>query len=213
MTPQGQKVRADLLERLFGMVHLETTGDSGPQLLNTGLFNCDKGQKLLADVLPLWTAQMVFSVLLSFVKQLPTTLREQPAVPPSVRTLAKALANAPKALVPEQCVQLLQGTTAHGADVLQRGLQRSDLTALLLGVLCRGVPEQSLAELTAFYAVLLPLANTREEPWALLNAALPTIAGPHAALLEQATGCAPLPPPSPLPPHPPQAAVPRALAG
>ena len=103
--------------------------------------------------------------------------------------LSTCLASLPKNLVAEQSASLLQATIAHGHETLGAVLQRSDVTALLLGVLCSdGLAEQCAPALSAFYAALLPLAAAAETPWALLNAILPVVKASHGALLQAALG-------------------------
>jgi len=132
--------------------------------------------------LPLWPPPMAHAALTSFVQQLPQCAAHGGGV---ARALAGALANAPKSFAAEQCAALLRGVTAHGALVLKPALQRADVSALLLGVLCRAT-DQTLDDLVAFYGLLLPLAASSEHPWALLNAVLPTVDAAHAAIIQMA---------------------------
>ena len=185
-TPQGQNRRAELLEILFDLVHVNVVGEQGARQIDFALFNCEKGQKLLAELVPLWPQAMVHLALGSFVQLLSTRAREQSG--PVARVLATCLANAPKRLQPDQCESLLRAITAHGGAILKQSLQRADVSALLLGILC--AQDQSLEARAAFYGVLLPLATSSEPPWSLLNAVLPTVDANHAALLQQAIRCA-----------------------
>ena len=128
-------------------------------------------------------------MLLSLLQQLPQAIAAQGgASPPEVSGLAACLASLPKQLPPDASAKLLEVTTAHGQPTLQSALQRSDVTALLLGVLCcPGVAEAHPSAIEAFYGVLLPIAATAETPWALLNALLPVTSSAHATLLQKAT--------------------------
>jgi len=180
-TPQGQARRGEMLEALFGMIHVDDP-EQPVRHVDVAMFNCEKGQKLLSELLPLWPPTVVHAMLMSFISQLPTRGREQTSA--VARALATKLANAPKGMQPNECEALLRAITAHGSAVVKQSLQRADVNALLLGILCRG--DQGLEPLAEFYGVLLPLAATCEPPWALLNAALPTVEVSHAALLQEA---------------------------
>ena len=143
----------------------------------------------MADLLPLWPAPMLGHALLSLMQQLPLCLATQPAKPPDVRKLAACLASVPKVLPHDACASLLAAVTSHGAATFKQALARSDVTALLLGVLCApGLVEAATAQLTLFYGALLPIGAAVETPWALLNAVLPATTKPHAMVLEAALG-------------------------
>jgi hypothetical protein len=185
MTPHGQQLRAQLLQRLHETVH---SGNSGSPL-NVELFNDEKGRKLLVDLLPLWPPGVQSTTLHSFLSQLPQCLQTQSTPLPEVPALAVCLASLPKQLPPEESARLLDATTAHGPAVLKQALERSDVTALLLGVLCcPGIIETCPTPVQSFYGSLLPIAATSESPWALLNALLPVATVAHAKMLQQATG-------------------------
>ncbi|KAL1500042.1 hypothetical protein AB1Y20_012719 [Prymnesium parvum] len=177
LTAEGQRKRAALLEELFMM--LRAAGERGG--VDPVLFNSEKGQKLLAELLPLWPQPTVHAVLQSFVEQLPSC-----AAAPA-RALASAMATAVSLLLPQQSVALLRAVVAHGALVLKSSLQRADVNALLLGLLPH-VAEQSLDDLAAFYGLLVPLCATCEPPWALLSAVLPTANVNHASIMQMALG-------------------------
>lgn len=270
MSPQGQAVRTNLLQKLHALVH-HLPADSAPGTpigpMNVGLFNCEKvthprphthggmhggtratfshlrsppvdnlpppalasvdnlllpamprylpsdnptcqallpspltvlpatwlpparvqGRKLLAELLPLWPPVVVCATLHSFLTQLPECLGTQELPLANVPALASCLASLPRSLAPEQSASLLDVTTTHGAAALRGALERSDVTALLLGVLCcDGIAEACPASISAFYAALLPIAAQVEAPWALLNALLPVATKAHSALLQQA---------------------------
>lgn len=190
MTPQGQQVRAKLLQKLHEIVH----GGSPNGRMNFELFNHEKGRKLLVDLLPLWPPTVQSATLHSFLMQLPECLRAAGGAPlADVPNLAPCLASLPKTMPPEHSGKLLEAVSSHGVAVLTQALDRSDVTALLLGLLCTpGIAEAQPGTLARFYAALLPVATTSEAPWALLNALLPAATAAHAALLQQAT--APLTP-------------------
>lgn len=162
----------------------------GGHFSQVGLFNCVKGQKLLADLLPLWPPPLLAATLLSLLNQLPLALATQSSPHANERSLAACLASVPKVLPPEACAKLLTAVTAHGTAAFKGGLERSDVTALLLGVLCApGLVDSCEPTLSSFYQKeLLPLAARVEAPWALLNATLPTASKAHAALLGAAVG-------------------------
>ena len=183
MSPQGQQHRVVLLQRLHAIVR----GGSPEGALNVELFNQEKGRKLMVDLLPLWPPQVQSACLLSLLEQLPQCLKQQSGPLPDVPTLAACLASLPKLLPPDQTARLLEATTAHGPTVLKQALERSDVTALLLGLLCcPGMAETCPAPLQAFYAALLPIAASSETPWALLNAMLPVANAAHAGMLQRA---------------------------
>ena len=70
--------------------------------------------------------------------------------------------------------------------MLKQALERSDVRALLVGLLCcPGMAETCPAPLQAFYAALLPVAASSETPWALLNAMLPIANAVHTAMLQR----------------------------
>eukprot|EP00900_Chrysochromulina_parva_P006523 jgi/Chrpa1/15872/Chrysochromulina_OHIO_Genome00024302-RA len=192
MTPYGQAVRTQLLQRLHALVHhLDANAPPGSPIgpFNVGLLNAEKGRKLLAELLPLWPPPVVGSTLLSFLQQLPLCLAGQADLDDQkladVPQLAASLASLPKLLAPEQSAALLEATIAHGEATLAAALQRSDVTALLLGVLCcNGVADKCAPALSAFYAALLPVARDIETPWALLNAILPVANANHCAVLQ-----------------------------
>jgi len=196
MTPEGQQRRTAFLQRLHALVHHLPNGSApgapiGP--MNVELFNCEKGRKLLADLLPLWPTPVVCATLHSFLEQLPACLAAANAPDAlalaDVPALASSLASLPKSLAAEQSASLLEVTATHGPSALEEALKRSDVTALLLGLLCSpGLAESCPAILTAFYAALMPVAATSEAPWALLNALLPVATAAHASLLIGATG-------------------------
>ena len=75
----------------------------------------------------------------------------------------------------------------HRARVCPQALERTDIAALLLGLLCTpGLAETQAASLQSFYSALLPVCETTEGPWALLNAMLPAATAAHGALILQA---------------------------
>jgi hypothetical protein len=191
MTPQGQAVRQNLLQRLHALVHTMPRGHTpgapiGP--MNIDLFNSEKGRKLLADLLPLWPAAVTCTTLTSFLEQLPSCLATQPADGlVDVPSLSAALASLSKNLAPEMCARLLGASVAHGHATLAAAIKRTDVTALLLGALCcPNIAESCTDVLASFYAVLLPVAATNSSPWALLNAILPAATQPHVTLLRAA---------------------------
>ena len=192
MTPYGQAVRTQLLQKLHALVHhLDANAPPGSPIgpFNVGLLNAEKGRKLLAELLPLWPPPVVGSTLLSFLQQLPLCLAGQANLDDQkladVPQLAASLASLPKLLAPEQSAALLEATIAHGEATIAAALQRSDVTALLLGVLCcNGVADKCAPALSAFYAALLPVAREIETPWALLNAILPVANANHCAVLQ-----------------------------
>ena len=161
---------------------------SGP--MNVELFNLEKGRKLLVDLLPLWPPQVQTSSLHSLLTQLPTMLASAP--PGGVAdlpALAAVLAALPKTMAPEHASHLLDATAGHGAQTLAKALERTDILALLLGLLCTpNLAEAQPTPLRTFYATLLPVASQYEAPWALLNAMLPVSTASHAQLLVQAMG-------------------------
>ena len=189
MTPQGQQARVELLQRLHAIVR----GGSPDAPLNVDLFNHEKGRKLIVDLLPLWPTPVQSAFLLSLVEQLPECLKSAGTAPlADVPALAACLASLPKTLPLDATSKLLEAAVKHGPSVLKQALERSDVTALLLGLLCcPGLAEASPEPLKAFYAALLPLAATSETPWALLNALLPVANAAHAALLQNATAALP----------------------
>ena len=190
MTPAGQQLRHSLLQRLFDLVHTDVAGQ---RRISPELFKSDKGKKLLADLLPLWTAPHVQAALLAFASQLPEYV-QQPNPAPHVPSFSSALASAPKQLPAEDCAALLEVVTAHGSAVLRAGLQFQELCALLLGLLCHTASaknSRNLAALAAFYGLLVPLATTCERVWAVLNAVLPTADSTHTAMLAELIGCEP----------------------
>jgi hypothetical protein len=183
-TPQGQQTRIELLQRLHAIV----CGGTPDGLLNVELFNSEKGRKLLVDLLPLWPPPVQGACLQSLLEQLPTCFKTQTLPLPDVPALAALLASLPKTLPPAQAAKLLETTTAHGQAVLKQALERPDITALLLGLLCcPGMAESASSPLEGFYGALLPLGASSETPWALLNALLPVTTAAHAALLQSAT--------------------------
>ena len=190
MTPAGQQLRHSLLQRLFDLVHTDV---AGKRRISSELFKSDKGKKLLADLLPLWTPSHVQAALLAFASQLPEYV-QQPNPAPHVPSFSSALASAPKQLPAEDCAALLEVVTAHGSAVLRAGLQFQELCALLLGLLCHTASAKdprNLASLTAFYGLLVPLATTCERVWAVLNAVLPTADSTHSAMLAELIGYEP----------------------
>lgn len=188
MTPAGQQRRHSLLQRLFDLVH---TDGAGQRRISHKLFRSHKGKKLLADLLPLWTAPHVQAALLAFASQLPEYV-QQPNPAPHVPPFSSALASAPKQLPAEDCAALLEVVTAHDSAVLRAGLQFQELCALLLGLLCHTASAKdprNLAALAAFYGLLVPLATKCERVWAVLNAVLPTADSTHTAMLAELIGC------------------------
>ena len=155
------------------------------------LFNCEKGRKLLAELLPLWPPVVVWSTLHSFLQQLPECLATSPSALADVPTLASNLASLPKNLVPEQSAKLLEATIAHGKGTLKSALERSDVTALLLGVLCcTGIAEACPGPLGAFYGALLPIAAEVRTPGPQPARRASRVAAPSAARAV-AGACAP----------------------
>jgi hypothetical protein len=125
MTPYGQAVRTQLLQRLHALVHhLDANAPPGSPIgpFNVGLLNAEKGRKLLAELLPLWPPPVVGSTLLSFLQQLPLCLAGQADLDDQkladVPQLAASLASLPKLLAPEQSAALLEATIAHGEATL-----------------------------------------------------------------------------------------------
>ena len=60
---------------------------------------------------------------------------------------------------------LLEVAVAHGPAVLTKALERSDVTALLLGLLCTpNLAEAQPAALQGFYGAMLPIASVSETP-------------------------------------------------
>jgi len=191
VTPDGQLMRNTLLQRLHALVHHLPNGSApgaaiGP--LNIHLFNCEKGRKLIADLLPLWPPVVVCATLHSFLDQLPLCLASQTLPLADVPALASSLASLPKSLTPNQSASLLEASTSHGLVALRSALERSDVTALLLGLLCcPSIAETCPLALTSFYDALFPAASLSEAPWALLNALLPVATAAHSNLLLDAT--------------------------
>lgn len=185
MTPQGQQRRTQLLQKLHECVH----GGSSSGSFNYELFNLEKGRKLLADLLPLWPPTVQSATLHSLLSQLPTCLQSAPRPIAVVPALASCLASLPKTLPAEHSAKLLGAATAHGSATLRLAIERTDLAALLLGLLCTpGMAETQPAALQSFYVALSPIALSSEAPWALLNALLPVATAAHSSLLMHATG-------------------------
>jgi hypothetical protein len=83
----GQQRRHALLERLFELVHADG------EAVRAQILSCEKGQKLLADLLPLWPPPRQHAILLALVQvaspspccplpahtHLPLTARTHPA--------------------------------------------------------------------------------------------------------------------------------------
>ena len=183
MTPAGTQLRVALLQKLHAIVR----GGSPDGPLNVELFNDGKGRKLLVDILPLWPPQVQAAVLTSFVTQLPACLQSMTLPLPDAPKLASTLASLPKQLPPEETATLLSACLGHSPDVLKQGLERSDVTALVLGLLCcPNMAEACPGPLEAFYGVLVPLGSSSETTWALLDALLPVASQAHAAMLQRA---------------------------
>jgi len=189
MTPQGQQVRHTLLQRLHALVH----GGASTNAVNVDLFQWEKGRKLLTDLLPLWPPLVVSSTLLSFLLQLPQVVATQRLPLAPVPALSSCLAAIPKELPPPEVGKLLDAAASHGQPTLRSSLERSDVAALLLGLLCcPGLAEALPASLQAFYSALLPIGATSESVWALLNALLPAVgSAAHASMLVAATAALP----------------------
>ena len=76
---------------------------------------------------------------------------------------------------------------SYDLETLPHALERSDVTALLLGILCSpGTSQVAEPALAAFYSALMPVAAQAEAPWALLNALLPAASAPHLRVLQAA---------------------------
>lgn len=191
MTPNGQMRRNGLLQRLFELVQgapLDGQGAAEPEQA-AQLMQCEKGQKLLADLLPLWPPPMAFSILSVFIEHLPEWLSASRGEP--VRAFSSCLAAVPKSLPAEQPAVLLAAISAHGASLLKRALQRQEMSALLLGLLCH--PNLSSSEaaqvLGAFYGALMGAACTSEAAWTVLDALLDAnVDAGHRAVLGAAVG-------------------------
>jgi len=184
MTPEGQQLRHSLLQRLFHGVHVNGEAGGGGPRISTALLHTAKGQKLLADLMPLWPAPFTYTVLQAFADSLAIC----PSHPSAhISSFSKSMAAAPKLLPLEQVLTLLRTLTEHGAAVLKQALLRPELTALLLGLLCHQHVSQQ-PELAEFYVLLLPLGCTCEPIWTLLHAVLPSVTAGHRALLREATG-------------------------
>ena len=90
------------------------------------LFNCEKGRKLLADLLPLWPTPVVCATLHSFLEQLPACLAAANAPDAltlaDVPALASSLASLPKSLAAEQSASLVRrrGATLFTQEIPTR---------------------------------------------------------------------------------------------
>jgi len=187
-TPAGQDLRHALLERLFEMVH------GAGERVQAQLLGCEKGQKLLADLMPLWPLPMKTAMLRAFASQLPVCLQRLHKAA-QVPAFAATVNSSAKATSPDAAAALLAALAAHGAQTLRVALGRNELSALLAGLLANPalLPAGQPAA-TALYALILPMGRTCDATWTLLNAVADSAAGPNTALLRALFGAFPYEP-------------------
>lgn len=189
-TPAGQEQRRVLLERLFSRLRSPGGAEGAPPpeggAVSPELLCCEKGQKLVADVMPLLPPPLLAAVLQAVVAHLGAIARSKS---PRVTSFCSGLAAAPKLLPVEQAAALLAALPQHGEASLALALGRPELSALLLGLLCHPhVAVEARPAVEAAYQALLPLLHQHEQAWALLDAIVPGADGAHADVLRALLG-------------------------
>lgn len=164
-TPAGQEQRRVLLERLFSRLRSPGGAEGAPPpeggAVSPELLCCEKGQKLVADVMPLLPPPLLAAVLQAVVAHLGAIARSKS---PRVTSFCSGLAAAPKLLPVEQAAALLAALPQHGEASLALALGRPELSALLLGLLCHPhVAVEARPAVEAAYQALLPLLHQHEQ--------------------------------------------------
>ena len=128
-----------------------------------------KGQKLLAELLPLWAAAEAGAILRSIVREMPR-LASLPPPAEAVRAWVAAVASAPARLAsPQEANALLSSVCDYSDEILGSALQLGEVRALLLGLM--SLPAVAAPTLQRLYETIAPHAATMPLVWKLFHAA------------------------------------------
>jgi len=192
-TPAGQHHRRKLVDRLFLLLHdadVVASADPNAPLtpaliagdgVSDGLFTSTKGQKLASELVPLFPVPMVATVLRSAVRNIGAIAQLRTSHVPA---FSASLASAPRSLPVEQASALLLQVAEQPQAVLREGLQRPEVQALVLGLLCHpNMSTTAAAAAQRFYEVVAMIAVDSDKVWDLLDAIVPSADPGHLAIL------------------------------